>query len=187
MTFIIRTLLAALWIAGTTVAISPAASAAVLHMTSPAFADGETMPNSTAFNGFGCSGKNESPALSWTGVPSGTKSFALTVFDPDAQTGHGWVHWVAFNIPGTATGLPANAGAAGNTGAITLGLSDFGTSAYGGPCPPRRDVPHHYAFVLYALDIPKLELDSTTTLAKLSITLRGHVRGQAKLIGRYGR
>jgi Raf kinase inhibitor-like YbhB/YbcL family protein len=184
---LIRTLLVALSIGGIVFAMSSTSAAASFQLTSPAFKDGGTLPHSALFNGFGVNGKNESPALSWTGAPAGTKSFALTVFDPDAPTGHGWTHWVAFNIPGDATGLPANAGAAGNTHGITLGSTDFGTSAYGGAAPPPGDPPHRYIFTLYALDVPKLDLDSKTTIALLGFSIRGHVLGQAKLTGLYGR
>ncbi len=167
--------------------MSSESSAATLHLTSPAFADGATLPHSTLFDGFGVGGGNRSPALAWSGAPAGTKSFALTVFDPDAPTGHGFTHWVAFNIPGDATGLPENAGAAGNTHGITLGHTDFGTSAYGGAAPPPGDPPHHYIFTLYALDVPKLDLDSTTTIALLNFAIRGHVLAKATLTGRFGR
>ncbi len=183
----IRTLLLTLSIGGAVFVMSSESTAASFQLTSPAFADGGTLPHSTLFNGFGVGGENKSPALAWKGAPAGTKSFALTVFDPDAPTGHGWTHWVAFNIPGDAVGLPENAGAEGNTHGITLGYTDFGTSAYGGAAPPPGDTPHHYLFTLYALDLPKLDLDSKTTIALLRFAIRGHVLGTATLTGRFGR
>jgi len=87
-----------------------AASAATLKVTSPDVAPGKMISDEQVFNGFGCTGKNISPALSWSGAPAGTKSFAVTVYDPDAPTGSGFWHWVMFNIPADTTALAKNAG-----------------------------------------------------------------------------
>ena len=92
------------------------------------------------FNGFGCIGKNESPQLSWKNAPEGTRSFAITMYDPDAPTGSGWWHWVVFDIPTSTTELVANAGdikleltPEGTIQSIT----NYGSQGYGGPCPPK--------------------------------------------------
>src|ERR1700691_5348276 len=101
--------LAALALLGT--AAAAAAAAGTFQLTSPAFKAGGMLADDQAFNGFGCSGKNMSPALHWRGAPSGAKSFALTVYDPDAPTGSGWWHWVVYNLPAGTTDLAAGAGA----------------------------------------------------------------------------
>jgi Raf kinase inhibitor-like YbhB/YbcL family protein len=103
--------------------------------------------NAQVFKGFGCDGGNVSPSLAWQNPPAGTKSFALTVYDPDAPTGSGWWHWVMFNIPADVTALPAGAGDPGSgkapRGAVQA-RTDFGKPGYGGPCPPQGDRPHRY-------------------------------------------
>ena len=77
-----------------------------LTLSSPDIQEGATIANEQVFKGFGCTGSNVSPALSWSGVPAGTKSFAVTMYDPDAPTASGWWHWVVFNLPPTVTSLP---------------------------------------------------------------------------------
>jgi Raf kinase inhibitor-like YbhB/YbcL family protein len=135
-----------------------AAAGAPFTLTSPDIAPGKPMHEAQVFNGFGCSGANISPALSWQNAPAGTRSFALMVHDPDAPTGSGWWHWIVYDIPpGTAT-LAANAGKPGSgqmpAGAIQA-TTDFGSRGYGGPCPPPGK-PHRYVFRLHALRTPKL-------------------------------
>jgi Raf kinase inhibitor-like YbhB/YbcL family protein len=147
-----------------------------LEVTSPAFSAGGTIPKKHT-----CEGANTSPALTWTEVPAGTRSLALVVDDPDAPGGT-WVHWVAWNIPGTARGLPE---AVSPTDAmLQQGRNDFDAIGYGGPCPPRGHGPHRYFFRLYALDAP-LTLPPTTTRATLDAALAGHVLATAELMGTY--
>ena len=88
----------------------PAVHAAGFSVTSPDVQEGGTIANEQVYNGFGCSGDNVSPALSWSGAPAGTKSFAVTLYDPDAPTGSGWWHWLVFNIPASVTALAKGAG-----------------------------------------------------------------------------
>src|SRR6266571_4858543 len=106
---------------------------------------GATIAEAQVFKGFGCEGKNVSPSLAWRNAPAGTKSFAITVYDPDAPTGSGWWHWIVFDIPADVTSLPAGVGnpASGQTpkGAVQS-KNDFGKPGYGGPCPPQGDKPH---------------------------------------------
>jgi len=106
------------------------------------------------FKGFGCSGDNVSPQLSWSNAPKGTKSFAVTIHDPDAPTGSGWWHWVIFDIPAGVTELPTGAGDLSKNlapkGAVQS-MTDFGRPGYGGPCPPKGDGPHAYVVTVYAL------------------------------------
>jgi Raf kinase inhibitor-like YbhB/YbcL family protein len=131
------------------------------------------------FNGFGCTGANAQPTLSWTGVPRGAKSLALSMYDPDAPTTVGFVHWLLLKIPPTAT---STAGASNAVQALT----DFGEGGYHGPCPPPGDRPHRYIFTLYALDTD-FPFGEKTTYAAFRFTIRGHVLAQAMLTGRYGR
>ena len=88
------------------------AQATSFKLSSPTIKPGSTLTEAQVFNGFGCSGKNISPALDWRGAPAGTKSFAVTVFDTDAPTGSGWWHWVVYNLPASTTGLVEAAGSA---------------------------------------------------------------------------
>lgn len=142
------------------------------------------------FNGFGCSGKNISPELNWEHAPKGTKSFALTVYDPDAPTGSGWWHWVAFNIPSSATSLPKGAGNVeldlmpkGTIQSVT----DFAMTGYGGACPPEGDSDHQYIFTLHALDIDVLRLDENARPALVGFMINKHTIERASLISYYGR
>jgi hypothetical protein len=142
------------------------------------------------FNGFGCTGKNISPALSWKDAPKGTKSFALTVYDPDAPTGSGWWHWVVFNLPATVTSLPADAGNAAKAlmpkGAVQS-LTSYGKGGFGGACPPAGDRAHRYVFIVYALDVEALDLDASAMPALVGYMLNAHAIEKASLISYYGR
>ncbi len=166
-------------------------STPAMQLTSPAFKSGATIPVEYSYSGYGCSGHNTSPALTWSGwAPQGTKSFALTMFDPDARQGTGWWHWVVFNIPADVTALQAGAGAASNAlmpqGAVQA-RNDFETVGYGGPCPPVGDSPHHYHFTVFAVDMHLDGLSPLTSGPSLLKALRGHVLAKAELIGLFGR
>ncbi|MGD1068111.1 MAG: YbhB/YbcL family Raf kinase inhibitor-like protein [Vulcanimicrobiaceae bacterium] len=159
-----------------------------LTVTSTTFGEGKTIPNSAVFSDFGCTGDNLSPQLSWTPGPAGTKSYAITCWDPDAPTGVGFVHWVLFDIPATTTSLGEGAGAHPDAGVgATSGTSDFGMQVYGGPCPPVGHGVHHYHFVVYALDVPTLGLDKTTSYAKFKFVSNAHVLASGELLGLYER
>jgi Raf kinase inhibitor-like YbhB/YbcL family protein len=143
------------------------------------------------FEGFGCTGKNLSPALKWTGAPKGTKSFALLVHDPDAPTGGaGWWHWVMTNIPADAAELPKGAGKADGSalpkGALQIN-TDFGGPGWGGPCPPVGDKPHHYNFTLHALKVDKLDLPQGATAALAGFMINANSIGKASFTGTYAR
>jgi len=172
----------------TPVAPQKPTSAKPITVTSTTFQAGAALPMKAVFNSFGCTGGNASPQLSWSGFPPDTKSFAVTLWDPDAPTGIGYVHWVVFNIPASVTSLAENAGASATPGGGVTGYSDFGTHAYGGPCPPPGDKPHRYLFTVSALDVPALNgAGPGTTLATLTFLMRGHLLAQGQIEGRFGR
>lgn len=166
------------------------ASAGGFKLSSPDLKPGKMMPQSFEFNGFGCSGDNKSPALKWSGAPKGTKSFAVTVYDPDAPTGSGWWHWVVINIPADVTELPADAGALNSTtlpkGATQV-RTDFGSAAWGGTCPPKGDKPHHYIFTVYALKTDKIDIPADATAALAGYMIHGNMLAKASFTARYGR
>lgn len=159
-------------------------------LSSKEVAAGKQIPLPQVFGGMGCTGKNVSPSLSWHGAPAGTKSFALTVYDPDAPTGSGWWHWVVYNIPASATSLAAGAGDPAKkllpAGAVQ-GNTDFGAPGYGGPCPPAGDKPHHYIFTLYALKTDKLDIPAGATAAYVGFNIHGNMLGKATFTALYGR
>jgi len=128
-----------------------------------------------------CSGADVSPPLSWTGVPAGTKSLALTVIDPDAP-GHAFTHWVVFGIPPSTADVPE--GGPPPSGA-TEGRNDFGSTGYRGPCPPPGS-PHHYHFRVYALDTT-LALRSGATESAFEAAIKGHVLASGELVGTFRR
>ena len=143
-------------------------------LTSPSFAEGGAIPSK-----FTCDGQNVSPALDWEGAPAQAAAFALIVDDSDAR---GFVHWVAFDIPGGTRGsLPEGVPAGGPP---LQGRTSFGKGGYGGPCPPSGV--HHYHFTLYALSA-LLNLGSSATADDLRRAMSGKVLGQTSLTGTYRR
>src|SRR5262245_47704456 len=166
------------------------ASAAEFKLMSPTVKPGSTLSDAQVFNGFGCTGKNVSPALKWSGAPAGTKSFALTVYDPDAPTGSGWWHWVVFNIPASATELPEGAGAPDGKGlpaGAVQGRTDFGAPGFGGACPPQGDKPHRYIFTVYALKTDKIEVPADASAALVGFMINANKLGKASFQATYGR
>jgi hypothetical protein len=158
-----------------------------LVVTSATFADGATVPPSMRFDGMGVGGGNRSPQLSWSDGPPGTKSYAVTLYDPDAPTTVGWWHWLLFDIDPAIRSLAEGAGAPGNQPAgSVLGYTDFGAPGYGGMAPPPGDPPHRYVVNVYAVD-KQLGLPEAATGAYLMFALRGSVLAHGKLVGLYGR
>lgn len=159
-------------------------------LTSPEIATGSQLPAKQVFNGFGCSGENRSPALAWNGAPPETKSFALTVYDPDAPTGSGWWHWVVFNIPAGVGELPAGAGDADGKllpAGAQQGRTDFGTAGYGGACPPAGDPAHRYVFTVHALKVEKLDLPADASPALVGFMLHSMEIARTSLTAYYAR
>jgi Raf kinase inhibitor-like YbhB/YbcL family protein len=163
------------------------AAASALELRSDAFEDGGTLPEAQVFEGMGCEGGNVSPPLAWSGAPEGTRSFALTVYDPDAPTGSGWWHWTVVNIPPDVTELPA--GASDDElpkGAIET-RTDFGTARYGGACPPPGDGPHRYVFTIHALGVDSLPLDPDASGAMAGFMINANELARASITATYGR
>lgn len=152
-----------------------------MTLRSTSFEDGGDIPRANT-----CEGDDTSPPLAWSGAPAGTKSFALIVDDPDAPDPKApkmtYVHWVLHDIPAGADGLPAAATSGTLPPGTREGLNDWKRAGYGGPCPPVGR--HRYFFKLYALDAPLGDLKPPTK-ATLEAAMRGHVLGQAQLMGTY--
>lgn len=158
----------------------PPRSSTPLAVSSTSIQEGGTIDTRHVFTG--CGGRNISPQLAWRGAPQGTKSFAITCFDPDAPTGSGYWHWLVFDIPASTTSLDEGAGSTSSAAGAQTAYNDFGLNKYAGPCPPKGDGPHHYTFTVYALDVPKLEgANMTTTGATLIFQMRGHVLATGSL------
>lgn len=162
-------------------------------LTSASFKDGDYLSQDHVLAeeyGFGCAGGNKSPQLSWDNVPEGTKSFAVTCFDPDAPTGSGFWHWVVANIPEDVTSLDLNAGNP-NDGNLPSGAlqirTDMGTPGYVGPCPPEGDHPHRYIFTVHAVGMEQLPVNAETTAAVVGFNLNFNTIAKATLMGLYKR
>lgn len=152
-------------------------AAAAFTLASLTFRPNSTLPQTAVYNR--CGGTNISPELHWTGKPRGTRSLALTLFDPDA-TG-GWYHWVAYNFPPSTNRLDAGA----RLPIGELGATSFKQLGYGGPCPPPGKA-HHYIFTLYALNVRKIG-PAGMTGPRLEAALRRHMLGRTSITGLYGR
>ena len=150
-----------------------------MKIQSPAFTAAQPIPQK-----FTCDGADQSPALTWSEAPQGTKSFALIADDPDAPAGT-WVHWVIFNLPASTHGLPESVPKSDSAAGGVQGRNDFGNIGYGGPCPPPGK-PHRYFFKLYALD-GNLDLKSGAKKRDVERAMQGHVLANAELVGTYAR
>jgi Raf kinase inhibitor-like YbhB/YbcL family protein len=158
-------------------------------VTSPSLSDGATIGNKHVFAGFGCTGDNRSPALSWTGAPADAKSFAVTVYDPDAPTGSGWWHWVLFDLPASTTELPTGAGTGPDFKGLPAGAlharNDYNSKDYGGAAPP-PGAPHRYVFTVHALGVDKLGIDSDVSPAVVGFNLTSNTLARGHIIATYG-
>jgi Raf kinase inhibitor-like YbhB/YbcL family protein len=167
--------------------LAAAASAASFELRSSDVSEGATMSKAHEYAGYGCTGDNLAPALSWTGAPAGTRSFALTVYDPDAPTGKGWWHWVVFDLPPTTTSLARGVRSAGLPAGAHQALNDFGTRDFGGACPPPGDKPHRYVFTIYALKVDKLDVPPDAIAAVAGSAIDANQIAKASITARYGR
>ena len=174
--------------------LGTAANAAeIFSLTSTTFQDGKIMPKKVANSQANaptnpnCVGDNVSPQFSWTGVPEGTKSFALTMFDPEGRAPSGVSHWVAYGIPASVTGF-AEGEVSKESDKYVGGKSLFGVGTYRGPCTPPNTTPHHYTFVLVATDFDPKELPPGLTKDEVTAKIAPagppvHAKGSAGLVG----
>lgn len=154
-------------------------------LTSTSISEGAPLSGDQVFKGFGCDGGNVSPQLAWTNPPEGTKSFAITAYDPDAPTGSGWWHWTVVNIPATVSELPA--GISGSFGNDALELTnDFGAQGFGGACPPPGEV-HRYIFTVHALGVASLDLPAQASNALTGFMINANALGKAHITAVYTR
>ncbi len=168
---------------------APTAPAGTLLLNAADFRDSGSYPLAHVGNSSGCTGSNLSPALNWSGAPTGTVSYVLTNYDPDAPTGSGFWHWAVYNIPASVTSLAEGAGNSGGSlpaGAAQLN-NDAGQPGFAGACPPVGDKPHRYIFTLYALN-KTLNLPPNVSPAVLGFNLNGGaVLAKRSITAFYGR
>ena len=156
------------------------------RLTSPDFGEGDTLPLWARSGIAGAGGEDRSPVLHWEGAPEGTRSFALTVYDPDAPTGSGWWHWAVYNLPATISSLPADAGNPDADllppAAVTLN-NELRLERFLGAAPPAGHGEHRYVFTLSALDISELAIPAGSTPAILGFNVTSHILARAQLTG----
>jgi Raf kinase inhibitor-like YbhB/YbcL family protein len=172
------------------VAVTALGQSTRFTLKSDDIASRSTIQLEQVFNSFGCTGKNVSPNLEWSGVPAAAKSLALIVHDPDAPTGvGGFTHWIVYNIPANANKLEKGAGSSDGklpSGSVQHATS-FGVPGWGGPCPPAGDKPHRYVFTLYALGVDKLELPANASQAFVGFNINGNMVAKASFTAFFGR
>ncbi len=153
-------------------------------LTSADVRDGGAFSRPQFYSGFGCSGGNISPQLTWSNPPAGTKSFAVTMYDPDAPSGSGWWHWVVYNLKPNVRSLQADAGNDDFTklpSGASMALNDFGYIGFGGTCPPQGQT-DRYQLTVYALDVDYLDIPEGSTGAYVGFNLMAHVIGKAQIV-----
>ena len=169
-----------------------AAGQPVFRLASPDLPAGKPIREEFVANDFGCHGGNHSPALQWSGVPPGTKSIAVTMYDSYRPPQSGWWHWIVYDLPASTAGLAQDAGKAGGTG-LPAGArqgtpdGDAPQPHYYGPCPDVGDPPHHYVITVYALSVDHLDLPPTATAADVDYTITGKMIGKASITRPYRR
>jgi Raf kinase inhibitor-like YbhB/YbcL family protein len=161
---------------------------ASFELTSDDVHDGAVLGIDQVSGVFGAGGTDTSPQLSWSGFPEGTRSFAVTLYDPDAPTASGFWHWAVLDIPASVTSLPRGAGDEQGSGLPPASIqlrNDSGMRQFIGAAPPPGHGPHRYHFVVHAVDVESLDLDDMTTPALLGFTLFGHTLGRAMIVSNY--
>jgi Raf kinase inhibitor-like YbhB/YbcL family protein len=155
-------------------------------LTSTDIEHGQTLPPAHRSGKMGVAGGQDlSPQLSWSGFPAETKSFAVTVLDPDAPTGSGFWHWAAFNLPAATTSLPSGAAEDGLPGGGVQLANDAGFRGFVGAAPPSGHGVHHYHVVVHALDVAELDIPAGASPAYLGFNLFSHAIGRARLVGTF--
>jgi Raf kinase inhibitor-like YbhB/YbcL family protein len=172
--------------------VSAWAADPVFTLSSPDLPPGRPFPEAFTANAFGCHGPNESPELRWSHAPAGTKSFAVTMFDPYHPPASGWWHWVIYDIPASSTGLPRKAGDPGSPDlppGARQGKPDGEApeAHYYGPCPDEGDPPHPYTITVYALSVEHLGVPDTSTAANIDYEISSKVLAKAQLVRLYSR
>lgn len=181
--------IAALILAALLSNISTLAMADNFVLSSDDISQGKFMDKAQEYEGFGCSGGNVSPQLSWSGIPEKTEAFAIMVYDPDAPTGSGWWHWQVVNIPKTVRRLNAGAGTP-ESDQLPQGSrqieNDYGVKGFGGACPPKGHGKHRYQFTIHALSKP-LALPNGASAALTGYMINAHSLGSATIEALYQR
>ncbi|OUR96898.1 kinase inhibitor [Halobacteriovorax marinus] len=173
----------------TTFLITATSFAGNFKLTSTEISQYKFMSKAQEFTGFGCSGGNTSPELSWAGAPKGTVAYAVFVYDPDAPTGSGWWHWQLVNIPKNVTSLQTGAGDLTKNLAPKDSLqieNDYGFKGFGGACPPQGHGVHHYQFTVYALS-KKLDLPKNASGALTGYMVKANSLASATIVALYKR
>jgi Raf kinase inhibitor-like YbhB/YbcL family protein len=165
---------------------------ATFKLTSPDLPAGKPIPETFVASTFGCHGSNASPTLKWSNAPAGTKSFAITMFDPYKPPVSGWWHWVVYDIPATTTELPRNAGNAGSPGLPTGAKQarpdgDVPEPQYLGPCPDEGDPPHPYTITVYALSVEHLDVAPTSTPANIDYVISTKILAKSTIVRPFSR
>lgn len=168
------------------------AAGPVFTLVSPDLPAGKRIAERFTANAFGCHGPNESPALQWSNAPAGTRSFAVTMFDPYRPPASGWWHWLVYDIPATTTGLPRKAGDPGSPdmpqGAKQVKPDgDAPEAHYYGPCPDEGDPPHHYTITVYALSVDHLNVSPTSTPANVDYEISTRTLAKSTIVRLFAR
>ena len=156
-----------------------------MYIESDDMKEGGMLKLEHVFNGFGCEGENKVPQISIGNIPVDAKSLALTVYDPDAPTGSGWWHYIAYNIPTYINKIAK--GESKIAQGVKFGKNDFGTYNYGGPCPPKGHGKHRYIFTVYALSVENLELPKDASPALIGYNLNANSIEKSSLTAYYER
>jgi Raf kinase inhibitor-like YbhB/YbcL family protein len=149
-------------------------------LTSNDITDGGVLPDAQVF-----AKGNTSPHLSWSGAPEGTKSYAVTCYDPDAPTGSGFWHWTVANLPAGVTELKTGASSAGLPAGAVEGRTDYGPAGFGGAAPPPGHGPHRYIFTVFAVDVEKLDVTPDNSGAVFGFNLHFHTLAKATITATY--